>query len=168
MAGVVAAGMVAMVAGCGFEPLYGSPSGREAATAAIQQVKIAPVPDRSGQVLHNFLLDQVNPKGAPLQPIYELATKLTEEQRELAFRRDEVATRVNMTLAAEFRLIRLADGRVMLHEMVRATHGFNRLHSGFATISAETEARRRAARELSEEIRTRLALYLTGQSARQP
>ena len=43
----------------------------------------------------------------------------------------------------------------------KSTNSFNIVASDFATLSGETDAIERAAREVSDDIRTRLALFFT-------
>ena len=49
----------------------------------------------------------------------------------------------------------------MLSGNVNSTSSFNILTSDFATLSAESDARARSLREISDEIRTRVAVFLS-------
>jgi LPS-assembly lipoprotein len=146
-------------AGCGFRPLYGDSTPGNAQTLA--QIEIMQIADRPGQMLRNMLLDRLTPTGQPRQPAYSLSVSLEESRQELAFRRDESATRANLTVAAHFVLRALRDPQLGVYsDMARSTNSFNVLQSEFATLSAENAARERALRMLSEEMRIRIAAAL--------
>ncbi len=54
--GALAVGAVMFAAGCGFQPLYAQPEpGDASAVKQLAAVRIEPLPDRAGQLLHNFL-----------------------------------------------------------------------------------------------------------------
>jgi LPS-assembly lipoprotein len=161
--------MAALLAlsGCGFEPLYGD-SG-SATQADLSRVRIAAIQDapdpfgrnapvaRGAQELRNFLLDRVTPRGGARAPLYELRVSLTEAKSVLGIRSDESATRATLNLAAGFSLVRLDNNQVMLQSSARSEVSYNILRNEFATISVESDARRRGARELSEAIAHQVA-----------
>jgi LPS-assembly lipoprotein len=151
-------GALVVLAGCGFEPLYAKRTGN--AVAALGGVAVAPIADRTGQKLRNLLAVKLNPRGAPARPAYRLAVRLFESRQELGLRKDETATRANLTLRAVFSLRRASDGVQVYNSAASSTNSYNILQSEFATLSAANDARTRAVRDLSEEIKIRLALFL--------
>ena len=156
--------LAAAAAGCGFRPLYGESTAGSAQTLA--QIEIMQIADRRGQMLRNLLLDRLTPTGQPRQPAYALGVTLDETRQELAIRRDESATRANLTITAHFVLRALREPQLGVYSgTARAVNGFNVLRSEFATLSAENAARERALRILSEEIRIRIAMALQNPQA---
>lgn len=151
-------------AGCGFRPLYQG-RGEGSVRAMTGSIEVQPILDRSGQLLRNHLLDRLNPAGVPASARYSLAVEIRETIRELAIRKDEVATRANMTLIASYRLTRLADRRQVDKATVQSTVSYNILQNDFATISARDNARERGLRDLSEIIEIRLALFMNRERA---
>lgn len=125
-------------------------------------VRIAPLPDRIGQQMHNLLRDRLNPAGQPRDPAYELRLTLNETKQELGIRRDETASRANLILAATFSLIEVATGEPVLRGRASSTNSYNILSNQFATRYAESNARSRGLREISDDIRTRLGIYFSG------
>ena len=79
----------------------------------------------------------------------------------LAVRKDEVATRANLVMHARFTLVRAHDNSTLLSTSAISANSYNILSEEFATLSAENDARARAVRELSDEIKTRIAIYLS-------
>jgi len=158
-AAMLAGCCILLLAGCGFRPLYGHSGGGN--SAALARVKVDPIPDRMGQILHNLLLERLSPGGPTDRPVYQLSVSLSEGRQELAIRKDESATRANLTVTARFRLT-LID-RPDLGELAgsaASTNSYNVLQSEYATLSAENDARNRALIALAEEIRLHVAAGL--------
>ena len=148
------------VAGCGFRPVYGpAASGQGTAVDQLATVRIEPLRDRAGQQLHNFLRDELNPKGQPINPAYKLEIDLTQRTEKLAFRQDETATRANIILKSAFVLRAADDGRVLYTGQASSIHSYNILDEQYPTDVSEADARRRGLRELSQDIKLRLAVY---------
>ena len=155
---VVTACSAALI-GCGFRPLHSKNSGASAVVLA--EIRVAPIADRIGQQLHNLLLDKLTPLGPPAAPRYVLRVKLNESLQNLAVRKDDVATRANLVLRASFSLVRADSDTTLLTNTAISANSYNILRDEFATLSAENDARARAVRELSDAIRTRVAIYLS-------
>ncbi len=152
--------LVPSVGACGFRPLYDQRQDA-AVTADLAAIQINVIADREGQKLHNFLLDRLNSKGPAATPLYRLRVTLTTDRRSLALRKDETATRVNLTLTAKYLLRDLRTAKVLFEGRSRATNSYNILQSEFATLASLDDATTQAARELSDEIKTRLAIFLS-------
>jgi LPS-assembly lipoprotein len=158
-AGLAVAALVSLAA-CGFQPLYGSVApGQTRTKDHLATVRIAPLPDRVGQQLHNLLRDRINPKGQPANPNYTLQIEVMESLRELGIRKDETATRASLTVFADFVLIDTRTSERVFNGRSRSFNSYNILESQFATLYSENDARDRALREISNDIRNRLAVY---------
>ncbi len=156
---LIVAACSATLIGCGFRPLHSKDSG--AAAAGLAKIRIAPIADRVGQQLHNLLLDKLTPLGPPAVPRYVLRVKLSESLQNLAVRKDDVATRANLVMRASFTLVSADDDTALLTNIAISANSYNILRQEFATLSAENDARARAVRELSDAIRTQVAIYLS-------
>jgi len=165
--GAAVCGLLLFVGGCGFQPLYGpAGAGAPSARERLASIRIQPLPDRIGQQMHNLLRDRLNPRGQPSAPAYVLQVTLSEAREELGIRKDETATRANLTLFAAFTLRDAGANKVLLSGRSSSTNSFNILNNQFATLFSESDARARALRELSEDIRTRLGIYFSRSDAR--
>ena len=153
-----------MLAGCGFEPIYSGARGQQT-VAEFATVKIDRIEERTGQILRNYLLDSINPRGEPQQPMYILRVEVAESKGEIAVRKSELATRANLSLTASYRLLPARGETPIMARSSAVTASYNLLTNEFATLSAEADARERSARELSEDITRQLALYFRSQSA---
>ena len=144
-------------AGCGFRPLYGTAGGDVPGSFAA--IRVAVIPDRSGQILRNFLIQRLNPDGRPADPLYELRVTLTEREQRLAITQDDVAERNNLLVTASYSLRDVVAGTELFNDRSTAITSFAILLDEVATLSAEQDARERALRRLSDLIRLELALY---------
>ncbi len=160
-AGVLALAMLAALAGgCGFRPLHGSQ------TVALPALEIAPIGDRLGQIMRNQLRDRLVPTKPSDRPPYRLAVHLDVSKEGLAIAKDESATRFTVRLAARFEIVDLAAGNTLHKGNARATAAYNVVSSDFATLSAERDAERRAAREVAAELITQVAVFFSRRAER--
>ncbi len=158
---VIAALVVAaLLSGCEFRPLYATGGGGEV-SRALALTRIEAIADRIGQKLRNFLLDRINPAGQPARPLYSLRVKTSVSRTDLGIERDETATRALLVLRAEYELSGVRGGGVLLSGAAQSTNSFNIVASDFATLHAERDALDRAAREISDAIKTRLGLHFS-------
>ncbi|MBI2978621.1 MAG: hypothetical protein HYY38_07355 [Rhodospirillales bacterium] len=161
---LVLAAAVVTVAACGFQPLYGSRI-TGSPPAEFAQIKIEPIPDRIGQQLHNHLLTILNPDGRPEKARYVMKTQVTENLSALGVRKTAFATRANLQMRAVYNLTSAATGKNLFSGDSTITVSYNILDSEFATLMAEKDARERAVRELSEDIRIRLGVFFSNLAA---
>jgi len=152
----------ALAAGaCGFQPLYGSRLAGDA-PAELAQIKVTPIPDRIGQQLHNQLLTALNPDGRPEKPQYVLTTRLHESLSSIGVKKTGFSTRANLSLTATYEMKNVKSDKPVFHAQSVITVSYDILDSEFATLMAEKEARTRAARELGEDMRVRIAAFFSG------
>lgn len=144
-----------LLAGCGFQPLYGE----RAPNDDLAAVEIGLIADRPGQELRNALLDRLNPKGAPARPLYKLQVEMEENLQDLAVRKDESVTRANLQIVANYVLYSNSDGAALTEGTSRSTTSFNISTEEYSAIVAEQDARRRGIDLLADDIELRLALF---------
>lgn len=145
---------------CGFRPLYGDGTPGKRAPE-FELIKVEPIPDRIGQQLRNHLLTALNTNKRKVKPRYIMKTRIKEGTTSLAVRKSAFATRANLTVTASFQLIDSLGGKTIFSSSRSITVSYNILDSEFATLMAEKDARTRAVRELSEDIRTQLGVYFS-------
>jgi LPS-assembly lipoprotein len=155
-----------MMAGCGFEPLLGRDSHPQV-QSDLQRIRIAMIPDRSGQILRNYLLDALSPRGMQGPELYLLMIRLSEPRREIAIRRDDTASRLSYTAAASFQLYDNKTNRIVFSGVSQSESTFEVTNSEFATLSGQASARNRALEEVSGDIREQLATFLAGKTPSQ-
>lgn len=157
-----AALLVLALAGCGFHPLY---SEREEAIdePALAAIKVLPIKDRIGQMLEFALRESFNPRGVSVATRYRLAITLRVSRYDLGLQRDASSSRARVDVTAIFVLADANSGESIYRGSTATTSAFNITDDAYAAQVAEEDARARTVRDLSDEIRTRLSLFLRRQ-----
>lgn len=169
------------LAACGFRPLHGQTNTTTQSGATVDAhlaaIKIkAPVWERSpspfdagglakhdariSQVMHNALRDSLNPYGQPANPAYNLSMELTERSDATIASESSDVYRYNLTLNARYFLADAAGKELMLGNVSTMT-AYTVLRDPYIDIVALNDARERAARQLAELLKFRIAAYFT-------
>jgi len=149
------------LAACGFTPMYATPgSGASGISVSVAdklaQIDVRPIAERRGMVLRQQLNEKLHPGGVTTTR-YDLQVRLAARTQEVGVRKDSTTSRANLILTANFVLWE-GDSR-LLRQQVRAVVSYNILDDQYATITSERDAEARALRQISDEIRTRVAVY---------
>ena len=147
------------ISGCGFQPLYQHDTASHSILKELSLIRIAPIEDRIGQQLRNFLQDDITPRGKPTNPSYELVVKMNKTRRDLVLLQDATSTFAKISLHASYTLTNFTTGATLTSGNVTAKTGFTITQSEYANIRAEKEAASRASREISYDITRQLALF---------
>jgi LPS-assembly lipoprotein len=143
--------------GCGLQPLYGGgPSGVVATT--LRSVEVSPIPDRTGWLLHNKLVDRLGASGSA-RPAYRLDVTLDDNITSFGIRTDQAATRERRTLRARYQLVDLASGTVVLDATAGSDAGIDIVSSEYATVAAEQTAAENLAEVVADQIVARLGAF---------
>jgi LPS-assembly lipoprotein len=164
---LAAAGVVLLVGGCGFHPLYGQRAGaRSAVPEQMAAIKIGTIEDRQGQLLRNALVDRLTPRGEPSAPAYDLRVTLTQQMVGLGQQKNSYASLGEMSLSASFHLGSRSDDAGFsgsAHTVVSV----NYLGPRYASVAVEREASERAIGDIADSIRDQVAAWL-GDPANKP
>ncbi len=160
------AAMPMLATGCGdggFRPLYASPAvvGTDV-NEKLAQIDIAPIPGRVGQRLRNELIFQSTAGDLPSRPAYRLNIVIRQSITATLVRIDGDSLGSTYNLDASFKLIRMSDNTVMLEGKSYGRSPFQRFDSVFANVRARKDAEDRAARTIGNELKSRLAAFLSG------
>ena len=157
-AGAVLVGSLLLLASCGFRPLYR----QDASGATVPQmaaISIPAPPDRLHQLLRNELLDRLNPTGQAVASRYVLTLKVTEARGAVLVTRTESVSRFNLTEALDYTLTDASTRTILIPGTLNSTASYNVLRAEYANLAAEEDARVRAARDLADLLRARIALF---------
>lgn len=163
--GLAALGVAGALGGCGFHPLYGTHSDSQNTNADLANVRIAPIANRTGQLLYNQLRDRLNPTGKPAEPVYVLEVNIVESGADLLLEPNNTASRTILDLTAHYKLRDIKSGSTLLTSQSRSSLSYDIQDSQYATLSSEQDVRRRATKQLSDDISTRLALFFSSGEA---
>jgi LPS-assembly lipoprotein len=159
----------AMVAGC-FQPLYsahpavGGATVHEAlSSVSVQQIDAVPnTPEAylAVQIRNNLLFD-FNGGANPLPPTHRLIIKITGTRNIIAIDQNTALPNLERyTLSATYTMTEIATSKIVVTGSAMTNVSYDTVgNQRFARISAMQDAQRRAAKVISDNIRTRLASY---------
>lgn len=149
-------GLLAL-AGCGMHPLYGNSDGNGGVAQSLAGVDIPAPTDRLSQLVRNDLLSVIRPAGQGSGGRYILILKTAQANNDIIDEPQPRATRQQVVVTIDYQL--LQGGRVMTSGKTFSQVSYDTVRQPLSDRQAEVDAERRAALELSADIRTRLASY---------
>lgn len=164
---VLACALVPMLTtGCGdtgFRPLYATSSlTGSAVNEKLARMEVAPIPGRVGQRLRNEMIYQATGGGnVAIDPEYRLEIVIRESISATLVQIDGNSSGSVYNLNASFRLVRVADRTVALEGESFGRSAFQRFDSVFSNVRARQDAENRAARTVADDLKSRLAAYLS-------
>jgi LPS-assembly lipoprotein len=143
---------------CGFAPMYGSKDALSPGfvVTSLQKIDVRPIADRRGRVLRNQIKEKISAMGS-VPSKYDLQVILASRSQDLGVRKDSTTSRSNLILTAN--IVLWEGNKRLLKDRVRATVSYNILDQQYATIASERNAESRGLSQISEQIRTLLAVY---------
>lgn len=145
-----------LLGGCTLRPLYaGGGNGRVA--QALQSVAVAPIDGRAGWLVRTALEDRLGAPGTA--PRYRLVVELDDRIIGFGVTSEDVVTRERRTLRARYRLLDATSGALLLDQTAGSDAGIDVVSSEYANVAAEQTALERLAKELAEQIASRIALF---------
>jgi LPS-assembly lipoprotein len=151
---VLIASLALFLGACGFTPMYAPAGGGP----AIGPVHVTEIEGRSGHVLKTNLdriLAVENGAGEPAT----LEITLQETVTPLGLRRDESATRAELRLTANYILTPPNNAEIMRGSVVTVVN-YEIPTAAYGEITAQDDARERAAETMAERFRAELALRM--------
>jgi LPS-assembly lipoprotein len=145
----------------GIRPLYGATPSGAGLQERFAQVDIAPIPGRVGQVIRNELIFTSTGGGNPLPPSHRLEVTIHESVQSTLVKIDGDSLGQIYAIQASFKLVSIRDKKVVLEGKSHARAGFERFQSVYSNVRARDDAENRAARTIAEDLKTRVAIYLS-------
>jgi LPS-assembly lipoprotein len=157
--GQIAAALLGLLglAGCSMHPLYSS--GRETGSVAQAMASVdIPEPDtRLVQLIRNDLLSNMRPAGQAGSDRYTLVLKPTERSSDIIDQPQPKPTRQQVVVTVDYELTE--GGKVLTSGRTFSQVSYDTVRQPYSDMQAQLDAERRAALELSSDIRTRLASF---------
>lgn len=146
----------------GIRPMYGgSTVGGANLSESMKAVDVTPIPGRVGQKVRNELIF-VNTGGGYAAPTkYRLDIAVKESVVDQLVRITGDATGQVYQLDATFTLVSLNDGRIIYRGSAISRAPYNRFQEIFANVRARYDAENRAARTVSESIKSQIAAHIS-------
>ena len=149
--------------GC-VRPLYSSATQAttgESVRSALSAIDVPMVPDRLGHTLRNELVFKLDSRGEATPKRYRLLISANESiVTTLVSSQFQRADSASVQATANYRLIGIADSRVIASGSVTGFASYERTPQRFANLRAARDAQQRVAAYLAEQIHLQLATKL--------
>ena len=142
--------------GCGYESIY---SKNVYKNKDLLSISVKNIKDRSGQILRNSLLNNLNPDRERVIKKYKLIVEIFESKSSLAYRKDKSATRTDLEITANYLLTDIKNGEILLKEATTSISSFDVVESVYATLIAENDVREKSLKVISDDIYTNLVIF---------
>ena len=149
------------LAGCGFQPLYGSGAADGDVLDRLAEINVLLIPERAGQLLRQSLMTRLERGGAGAARRYDLSVQLSLSLDPIAIQPDNSTSRVRLIGSAAWALLaKDAQRRTMVSGTAREVDGYNVINQQFFAAELTSNAvQRRMVDALGEQITTQLALH---------
>jgi LPS-assembly lipoprotein len=155
------AGASLTLGGCGFTPLYAAPG----VTSKLAAINVIAPQGRTGYLLHQHL-DDALAKNHNEPAEYTMRLAIAEARYPRGIRTDNVATRYEYVLSADYTLANVPGGDVVKKGRVRVEVTYDSADQPYASIAEEQDAQDRAADQAAQRIQLEIAAWLaTGKPA---
>lgn len=155
-------GMMALLPGCGFQPLYATDDGGAAGLRNVALVSVEASEEIEPIVERAFARRTARD---PAAAEYDLSLTATEQAERLAVQIDASVTRYNYRLVGRYTLVERGAGKRYTGS-VTSIASFNVVNSQYSTLYAEEAAREKAATQLAEDIERDILLELAAANER--
>jgi len=151
-----------VITGCGFKPIYATPTGASAPLNQLVAIRSVTASDTILPLVTSALKDRIVLREGQA-PKYDLYVDAKERAERLAVQIDATVTRYNYRLNARYTLIDLATGE-RTRGSAQAVTSYNIVSSQYSTLFAERAAQEKAARLLASEIERDLLLRFANET----
>ncbi len=128
----------------------------------LASIEISNIPDRSGQILRNDLVDRLSPSGLPVNPQYRLdITNLQEEIRDLDITIRSDTTREQMKITADMKLVDLATNQPVLMKTLSARGSYNILENEYTSRVSQQDLRNDLLEKIALQVERYTSLHLS-------
>jgi LPS-assembly lipoprotein len=154
LAGALAA---ALLAGCGFTPLYATPG----VGPGLSSIEVAAPKGRVGYLLREEL-DDALARDKTVAPNWRLDLEVTQTRDPYGLRRDDVAERYELGLQVRYILTELSSGKVAHSGVVTSHVSYDAADQPYAGIAARQDSQQRAAWDAARKIHLDLIAWMAG------
>lgn len=155
--------ILVLLTSCGFHSIYGTEESERglnnlSVAQQLNHITIENIPDRSGQMLRNDLIDSLYGKGRPTNPLYKLTIGVHSTEEDLGIQANSTSTRSLLNMYADYSLTG-PNQKSLVKGRAHSVASFNKLSQQYGTQSARDDAIERTINEVSNQIVNRLSLY---------
>jgi LPS-assembly lipoprotein len=152
---LAAVGASLALGGCGFTPLLAAPG----VNSKLASINVIAPQGRAGFLIRQHL-DDVFAKDRNAPAAYTMRLALSEARYPRGIRTDNVATRYELVLTADYSLANIPGGDVAKKGRVRVEITYDSADQPYASIAGEQDAEDRAADQAAQRIQLELAAWM--------
>lgn len=148
------------LAACGFTPMYATSDSPQAVavTGTMAAIQIHPIADHDGMMLRQNLREGLQPEGPAARFLYDLDVQMRSTTQNIGIRPDATASRANLIYTAHFALSQ--NGKRVMADQVQTIVSYDIADDQYATVAAANDASTQAIKQIGDEIKIRIGLYL--------
>jgi LPS-assembly lipoprotein len=150
-----------VLAGCNARPLYGTQGDGKSVALAMSGIAVDEQKTRAGQIVRNNLMSSF---GNTAGSRYILRLVPTEKSPQISSQSAQKLDRYRYTLKVAYELADATSGSTVASGSSFSNVSYDTVEQPIADLRAAENARERAAREVADDIRLRLAAYFSSQS----
>lgn len=158
----------AFLGGCGdggFRHMYAATADGSRLDQKMASVEVAPIGGKTGQRLRNELIFQNTGGGVAATPRYRLEIVLRESVGATLVKTTGESTSAVLNLDSTFRLVDIQSKKIVFEGSSASRASYDRFNTIYSNVRASDDASDRAAKTMAEEIKTRVAAFLSRSQA---
>ena len=152
-----------LLTGCGsYRPLYGTTATGGSVVTELSGMTVSEQNTRAGQLVRNDILSSINSSGANR---YQLRLSPTESTIAISSLAGTNTKRLKYVLSVAFELVDLKSGTLVKQGTSFSNISYDTVREPVADLQAAINARDRAAKEVGQDLRLRLAAALSSKAS---
>lgn len=148
-----------LLAGCGFQPLYGTASTGNQIEHALASISVADPKTRLDQLIRNEVISSISPPGSAGSSAYRLEILSEADKFTSIESTNTEPSRLQYKVNTSYTLYDNQTGKPVHNGKTFSQVSYDRVDAPAANLQALNNAQERAAREIGQDIRIRLAAF---------
>lgn len=145
---------------CSFHPLFARADSTPAAQQVFHSIYVDPIAaERAGYELRNTLIDLLQGTGHQYDANYRLKVALKQTIEGTAVQTNGNITRYTYTMVADYALSNIHTGAEITKGSETSVAAYDVVASPYATLTAQQDAQKFAAKDIADRIRIDLGVY---------
>ena len=145
---------------CGYQPLYATLDDGSNVSHRLAEVKVKQQTTRVGQLVRNEIVRSTRPVGTQADDRFYLNLQARGSAQTLINTSDTVHRRLAYNLTTKFQLVDAQTNKVVFSGRAFSRVPYDRVDATFSNVQARVNAEELAAKQVGQEVRTRLAAFL--------
>ena len=156
---LIVSGFAIGLGSCGYQPLYGTSTNGGQLSSQLASVSVTPKKTRIGQLIRNEILSSIGNRFGNVPSRYRLGFSAKSEDENTAKTFGSDTVRKSYQLRVSYTLSEIPTGKIINKGNTFAHVSYDKTTASFSDYQAKINAQERAAKEIGNDIRTRLAAF---------